>query len=262
MYRILVADDEPIERTVITKKLHQYFPEDVEVFTAENGREAVETFNREKCQIAVLDISMPSMNGLDAAKVIKTQKPEASVIFLTAFDEFAYAKKAIEVKALDYLLKPGNDEELISVLEEAFRIADNNEDTYIVNRMKKDNVEGTKEPVDESSLRMKYFAEDIRNYMVEHYKEDISLQDLAAKVGYSDAYFCKMFKQYFDKSFIMYLNDIRINRAKELLADAGINIKDVSTEAGFREANYFARVFRRATGYSPREYRAKMLEGQ
>lgn len=262
MYRILVADDEPIERTVISKKIHEFFPGNAEVFTAENGRDAVEIFKKEKCQIAVLDISMPSMNGLEAAGIIKTEKPFASIIFLTAFDEFTYAKKAIEVKALDYLLKPANDEELVSVLEEAFRIADNSENTYFDAQVKREDGASFKEPMDDGNLRMKYFADEIRTYMEEHYKEDISLQDLAAKVGYSDAYFCKMFKQYFDKSFIMYLNDIRISKAKELLADVGINIKDVSTEAGFREANYFARVFRRATGYSPREYRAKILYEQ
>lgn len=71
MYRILVADDEPIERQVVTKRIQKNFPEQIEVFTAQNGREAMELFEQENCQIAILDISMPGINGLEAAKYIR-----------------------------------------------------------------------------------------------------------------------------------------------------------------------------------------------
>ena len=50
MYRILVADDEPIERQVVTKRIQKNFPEQIEVFTAQNGREAMEIFEQENCR--------------------------------------------------------------------------------------------------------------------------------------------------------------------------------------------------------------------
>lgn len=112
MYRILVADDEPIERQVVSKRIQKNFPGQIEIFTAQNGREAMEIFERENCQIAILDISMPGINGLEAAKYIREKYPDSIIIFLTAYDEFNYAKQAIGVKALEYLLKPGRDEEL------------------------------------------------------------------------------------------------------------------------------------------------------
>ena len=56
MYRILVADDEPIERQVVSKRIQKNFPGQIEIFTAQNGREAMEIFERENCQIAILDI--------------------------------------------------------------------------------------------------------------------------------------------------------------------------------------------------------------
>ena len=124
MYRVLIADDEPIERQVISKKLNGFFKDQIEIFLAANGVEAVELVKEKNCQIAFLDISMPGKNGLDAAEEIRTFDERCSIIFLTAFDEFSYAKKAIEVRALDYLLKPGADNELINVMEEAFSIAD------------------------------------------------------------------------------------------------------------------------------------------
>ena len=68
MYRILVADDEPIERTVVSKTIQKYFPEQLEVILAVNGREAVELFFEGECRIALLDIEMPGVNGLEAAE--------------------------------------------------------------------------------------------------------------------------------------------------------------------------------------------------
>lgn len=233
MYRILVADDEPIERQVIDKKIKSFFPEQVEVYAAENGIDAVKKFEENNCQIAILDIEMPGMNGLEAAEYIKKRDSNCSVIFLTAFDEFSYAKRAIEVRALDYLLKPGNDEELINVLEEAFRISDNASATYNKPDYEalsdfKDSFEG--KDIEQSNRLIRK----ITAFIEQHYFEDIALQDIASVLGYSDVYFCKLFKQNFGKNFITYLNEYRMNRAKELLSDPEINVKDVGVKAGFR----------------------------
>ena len=64
MKRVLIADDEPIERMIVTRTIQKYFPEELAVVSAVNGREAVEQFFAENCQIALLDIEMPGMNGI------------------------------------------------------------------------------------------------------------------------------------------------------------------------------------------------------
>ncbi len=252
MYRILVADDEPIERLVIDKKIRSLFPDQVQVFPAENGIQAVEVFEKNACRIAILDIEMPGMNGLDAAAEIRKKDPLCSIVFLTAFDEFNYAKKAIEVRALDYLLKPGADEDLVNVLEQAFSICDRNGDTEVLTRQHPipDN-EG-----DSSDTPPNIFVGKVRDYIEAHYVDDIALSDVAGLFGYSDVYFCKLFKQNFGKNFITFLNEFRMGKAKELLADQRINIKDVSTLAGYRDANYFTRIFKRMVGMTPSEYRS------
>lgn len=278
MYRILIADDEPIERMVVCKIIKEYFPEQLEIVQAVNGREAVELFEKEQCRIALLDIEMPGINGLEAAERIRSNDSTCSIIFLTAFDEFSYAKRAIAVKALDYLLKPGSVEELVAVLEEAIRLEDKQQasmqDTMQAGN---ENSASAKSEVDESDaanankdkedkeemaekLRMHAVAENIRIYIETHYMEDISLQDVAQEMNYSDAYFCKLFKQCFDKSFVTYLTDFRVNKAKELLADVMVNIKDVSMKVGYHDSNYFAKVFKRVVGVTPSEYRLQVLQ--
>lgn len=284
MYRVLVADDEPIERTVVSRTIQKYFPEQAEVILAVNGREAVELFFEKKCQVALLDIEMPGVNGLEAAERIRERDRECSIIFLTAFDEFSYAKKAISIKALDYLLKPGVDEELVAVLEEAFRLAEEagQRDPGAGMETQQESSRGQAktelEPLSDESgtgtadetwecsgehmsenLRMNAVTASIRNYIDANYMEDISLQTAASAMNYSDAYFCKIFKQCFDKSFIVYLSEYRVERAKELLADIVINVKDISQKVGYRDSNYFAKVFKRVTGVTPTEYRMQIL---
>ncbi len=253
MTKILIADDEPIERTIIERMIQKNFPENVEIVKAINGREAVRLFEEKQCQIALLDIEMPGIDGLDAADMIRKNNKDAVIIFITAFDEFDYAKRAISVHALEYLLKPLSEEELTANLEEAIWITQKNE-------KKKPVLKAELQGNHHENIKMNAVAENIRDYIANHYKEDISLQDVAGSMNYSDAYFCKIFKQCFDKSFLVYLTEFRVEKAKALLADMSINIKDVSLEVGYRDSNYFARVFKRREGITPTEYRLLMLQ--
>ncbi len=253
-YRILIADDEPIERAVIGKTIRNHFGDEVEVYEAVNGREAIEIFRQKDCQIALLDISMPGIDGLDAAEEIRRGNETCSIIFLTAYDEFDYAKRAIKVRALDYLLKPSAREELITVLEEAIHLTERAAGPGLSAVSLQDNGEEKQEP-----MKNQLFTEYIRGYIEAHYMEDISLQDAAEQLHYSDAYFCRFFKQNFDKNFIMYLTELRVEKAKELLEDMTINVKDISQKVGFRDSSYFTKVFKRITGVTPSEYRYGLL---
>lgn len=251
MYRILVADDEPIERQVVTRRIEKNFPQEVVIYTAQNGREAIDCYEREHCQIAILDIAMPGLTGLDAAKVIHKAHPDSLIIFLTAYDEFDYARQAIGLRALDYLLKPGKDEELQAALEEAFSLIDSNRRPVTVAVQK----EMLQDKAD--NRKQNHVAAEITEFIGKHYMEDISLQYVAGEMGYSEVYFCTLFKNCFDKTFIMYLNELRINKAIELLNDFSISIKDISEKVGYQDANYFTRMFKKKTGMTPSEFRVR-----
>lgn len=73
-------------------------------------------------------------------------------------------------------------------------------------------------------------------------------------MNYSDAYFSKLFKQCFNKNFVTYLTEARIDAAKDLLKNPTVNIKEIGAQVGYKDSNYFTKVFRRATGKSPSEY--------
>ena len=114
--RILIADDEGPARARLRDLLdecRESFPLAI-VDEARNGREVLEVLNREKVDIVLLDIRMPEIDGMEAARHIAGMADPPAIIFTTAFD--SYAIKAFEVNAIDYLLKPIRVERLLGAL--------------------------------------------------------------------------------------------------------------------------------------------------
>jgi DNA-binding LytR/AlgR family response regulator len=113
--RIVIADDERPARNFLKALLENF--EDAEIVgEAENGAEAVELIEKTKPDLALLDLQMPEVSGLEAVKLLrKTSMP--LVAFVTAYDE--YAVQAFEVNAVDYLLKPVEKSRLRETLNRA-----------------------------------------------------------------------------------------------------------------------------------------------
>ena len=107
----LVADDEPLLRDELAALLAQAWPELEVVAFARNGREAVEAFEARRPDVCFLDVQMPGMSGIDAARRIGTQ---AHLVFVTAFDQ--YALQAFEHGVLDYLVKPVETQRLAATV--------------------------------------------------------------------------------------------------------------------------------------------------
>lgn len=251
MHRLLIADDELIERTVLYKTINKYMSNVCEVFQAANGRQALQIFKEKKIQIAILDIEMPGINGIETAWEMRRQDPDCIIIFLTAFDEFSYAKQAIVIRALDYLLKPYNETELISIVEEALRQISLKKEPRITTERQLEKIDAE----DIERIRIEVVKEKMQQYIERNYSLEISMQDAANYLNYSDAYFCKLFKRCFHKNFTSYLTEYRIGEAKKLLEKPNENIKDIGEAVGYGDSNYFTKVFKRITGVSPTEYR-------
>ena len=107
MTRALIADDEPLLRAGLRAALSAAWPQLEIVAEACNGAEAVHLAREHRPDIAFLDIEMPLLNGLEAAKEMA---PLAHIVFVTAYDR--YAVEAFERGAVDYVLKPFNEERL------------------------------------------------------------------------------------------------------------------------------------------------------
>lgn len=119
MYKLMLVEDEKILLNDLKENV-DWRSMGVEVAgTAWNGQDALGKAEQLRPDIVIADIKMPVMDGLELAKRLKESDHRIQIIFLTGFDELHYAKTALEVEAIGYLLKPFNYNELRKVLEKA-----------------------------------------------------------------------------------------------------------------------------------------------
>lgn len=103
----VIADDEPLLRAQLRARLARAWPELDVVHEMENGRDILQVLEEHQPQVIFLDIHMPGVNGLEAARAVAGR---AHIVFVTAYDE--HAVEAFERGAIDYVLKPFNEERL------------------------------------------------------------------------------------------------------------------------------------------------------
>lgn len=94
-----------------------------------------------------------------------------------------------------------------------------------------------------------------KDYIDHHFHKQISLEEVAEEIGISSYYLSKLFKERFHITFIDYLTEMRLAKAKVLLLDTAMPLKEVALTIGYKDPNYFSRVFKKETEWSPRDYR-------
>jgi len=170
------------------------------------------------------------------------------------------------------LLKPYSQREVVSVVEEALRLTDEREDSQDrikpqrtaeeadqLNEKKKAQTVREDEP-DFYGNRLSVMTSMVEEYIRLNYMNDISMSETARAVGYSEPYFCKMFKLQYGQSFTSYLTEYRVREAKKLLDQPNVNVKEVGVRVGYADSNYFTKVFKRLEGVNPSEYRMDRLK--
>jgi len=112
MVKILIAEDEEFLRKNLNNKLMKYWPDAKIISSVENGDDALASLNKDKPDIAFLDIQMGDLTGIEVAQLTKHK---CHIVFITAYDQ--YAIQAFETGAIDYLLKPYSDKRLQECIE-------------------------------------------------------------------------------------------------------------------------------------------------
>lgn len=98
-----------------------------------------------------------------------------------------------------------------------------------------------------------------KEYLENHYAEDISLEDVAEQVNISPQYFSKLIKKTTGFNFIDWLSMLRVKKAKELLTNSNLTVKEVCFMVGYKDPNYFSRIFKKRIGITPSDYIKKQL---
>ena len=103
---------------------------------------------------------------------------------------------------------------------------------------------------------------EIQKYIHSKFNEKIAIEDLCKEVNMSETLLTTCFKNTTGKTIIEYINCLRIDKAKQLLAETDMRITDISYELGFNDGAYFNRVFKKTVGTSPNEYRKQKQKPQ
>ena len=253
MIRLLIADDEALERETLADIVARRFEHEVTIETAENGRKAADTAVLWGADLILMDIEMPGMNGLDAARAVLEQRPECKVIFVTAYSLFQYAHEAMHLGACDYLLKPVNPDEVEASIRKAIRQI---EAGRRLAELAPVEPEPEADPEDDAAEagendRNALVMAHVRKYMEDNYMFDLSLDSVSEILHISPAYLSAQFKKYQKMNFLDCLTELRINAAKELLTDPFRSAAEVASMVGYEDSSYFARTFKKRTGMTP-----------
>ncbi len=251
MIRVLIADDERLEREALADLVVRRFEHEAVIQTAENGRRAADAAILWEADLILMDIEMPGINGLDAARAVLEQRPECKVIFVTAYSLFQYAHEAMHLGACDYLLKPVDPDEAEAAIRRAIRQIEAGRKLAELAPVAPEPAADTAEAEDRNALVMAH----VRRYMEDNYMFDLSLDSVSEILHISPAYLSAQFKKYQKMNFLDCLTELRINAAKQLLTDPLRSAAEVASMVGYEDASYFARAFKKRTGMTPTQYR-------
>ncbi len=176
MYRILLADDEGIAIESLTYLIEKNYGRDCEIRSAKTGRSVIELAESFRPEIAVMDIQMPGINGIEAMKEIRRFCPETVFIVLTAYDKFDYAKEAIGLGVLDYLSKPLDRDAFLTIMNQAMKQVDRTKEKRSHDLRTREKLE-TVVPIIETGMLFSLLMQDTADADVNQYRELLDLHE-------------------------------------------------------------------------------------
>lgn len=238
MWNIVIVDDEEIIAKGLAKMIHQLSEQYcvVEVFNDSNAAYHFFQQEHEEIDLLITDICMPDLSGLELIDRARDLQPGLLCAILTGFSEFEYAKKAIDLGVMNYLLKPIDSLEL----------------TELMNRLRilKPKSQDDKIKLLPHSREILYIKEELEN----HYRE-FDFNKVSEHLRMSKGYLLRLFKQEMGVTLNDYLTNVRIEKAKELLMEPGAyKVYEISEMVGYTDYVYFSKLFKKIVGTTPKSY--------
>jgi YesN/AraC family two-component response regulator len=216
--------------------------------TAGNGYEAIRMLEEQPVDLVITDIRMPDMDGLQLLQHIYEQMQETKVILISGYEDFNYAKKALAFQAKGYVLKPIDTNELLEIV-----------DRILAQWPAAADSKRTEEEELPRTYRESVIAK-AKQFIESNLHKPLSLADAAEHVHLTPHYFGQLFKSECGILFNTYLTQVRMDRACELLHRPDLKIYEICEQVGYIDSKYFSKVFQKACGMTPNEYRQKLVE--
>lgn len=248
MCKIVIADDEYLERDVL-KHIISGIDGARLVGEGHSGRAAVELCEAMKPDLVFLNCGMGGLDGFEAARRIRHFDKNV-VIVMTSADEKSFSRRKMEeLGGKEFLLKPIPPAKIESIICLYTKTRQGLQQQNTIAPRKKKN--------------LRYYPNQIMSkeitraliYIDNNFSSDISLAEVAELVSLSSYYFSRLFKKEVGLNFSDFLRHKRVADAKRMLEGTELSILDIAAAVGYQEQSYFSKVFRKATGQTPRQYR-------
>lgn len=212
-----------------------------------------ETFRNIKRMVKGLDIDLDALEeSLNEVTVIPRHKVEVATQLLSLIARYiaeAEMRMQLHRKALEQEKKLSKETRARLELENTLKNL----------RIKVLESSGVQLSDGLDRAREKRLIQDAIDFIRQNFHHKLTLENVSQTISLSPNYFSALFHKNCGKTFIQYLNEVRIEKAKELLADLKLTIAEIAYRVGFEDPNYFCLAFKKATGFKPTAFRNKIL---
>lgn len=249
--RVIVAEDEPLLLRTLVHQIEQTDPTFQVVFSAGDGERALRFIRDEQVpDVVITDIHMPVLDGIGLIKAVERDYPAVTKIIISGYSEFEYARQALQMNVLDYLLKPVKKHDLEDLLSRLkIKIAGERSSHKSLT------------PLSNRQYTAEEIVKSVSEYIKTNYARDISLEDVARQFNVNAPHLSKIFLKYAGESPSKYIMSLRMNEAKHLLSlKKELSVKEIGEIVGYPDPFYFSRIFKQFTGMTPTEYKSRFAD--
>lgn len=243
MCYVLIVEPDEMSREIIKKEVRTHFVNVHLLPEALTGKKALEVAKEHEVEILILSLDLDDMDGFELMYQLLLQFPNLKTIITSETKDFDKAQHAIRCGVLDFLIKPLH-ETFVFALDRTIKS---------INQVSLYNDEKAKKIVDTNKPGADILK--MVDYIHDNYQKDPSLSELASKMHLNEQYTSRVFKENLGMNFVTYLMEYRIEKAKKLLSTSTDSVGDIASSVGYLDATYFTKVFKKKTGYTPRQYR-------
>lgn len=258
MYKLMIADDEPLIRRGIKQLIDLSSLQIGEIYEASTGEEALKVFEEFEPEIVLMDINMPKIDGLSVAKKIKSINSATKIAIITGYNYFDYAQTAIKIGVEDYILKPISKKDVSEIIVKLV--------SSLQEKKKDKEIEKVLEKIttdfQDNAVKNNYKIL-IQNIIENNYSDSqFTLSILSEKLDLSSGYISIMFKKNFGIPFQDYLLQKRMEKAKLLLLTTELKNYEIAEQVGFEDVNYFITKFKKYYQITPKQYKEMVLKNE
>lgn len=258
MYKLMIADDEPLIRRGIKQLIDLSSLQIGEIYEASTGEEALKVFEEHRPEIVLMDINMPKIDGLSVAKKIKSIDSDTKIAIITGYNYFDYAQTAIKIGVEDYILKPISKKDVSEIIVKLVNsLQERKKDKEVEKVLEKITIDS------QDNIAKNNYKVLMQNIIEDNYSDSqFTLSVLSEKLDLSSGYISIMFKKNFGIPFQDYLLQKRMEKAKLLLLTTELKNYEIAEQVGFEDVNYFITKFKKYYQITPKQYREMVLKNE